>query len=690
MTNLMKIYFNRFMLLMLLGLSVAACHKEDSLPDSPNKGPEVITPDIDKINTTLRGKALILASNGNIIPMLQARLTELSTDISDTDLKFILMDEATAADFLADNTKYSMLRSRYNSDCAIGFVDPAANSLRLMEQLRRPLYEANLPTKVDNTLIEQFSDIHIYMMMSNGNAQATPKPDRESVSRIEVVSTTFEEDESGTETTSEYTTKAKPNLTSHLLGRAAEKIISWVNREIESADGLHPALTRSDSVDYRDESTSTYEWNDVSLTLDFSEISDAHGGVDSTFSPITVETDVKFTISAAYDEKQNKDVYDVQMSYKYPANESWMAKGDYEKHGIIYYEDMAYNYKWAGYVFIGPIINLQMKRDTTTIDNANVETWGAAPRNEAGSVVNTHVPLGVEHGYSFSCGASVGMSAGGPSAEKSRAFGFSKAYTEPADLTTTSSSEMPFEYVDKLNDIEGAYWEYNRTSYNLYDYTWGINPSLNDVPSSILISNVEQSAGVSFILSNSRDFGDSDIKLSIDMSYKLYSEACTPWDRDRFTRTVPSLNESITAPIVYRYSEKYNPGPYNSETSADDDGWMQLKSMLMQNPLYKSLDTADVLKVGARVEYVDIKVTGEDGSVTTEKVRGVDAMFDEIWADTIKSLVNQYNGTKVDAVWIIGATDAYGNWQKRGLYINGTTWQETLDIKALKEELDSK
>ena len=110
----------------------------------------------------------------------------------------------------------------------------------------------------------------------------------------------------------------------------------------------------------------------------------------------------------------------------------------------------------------------------------------------------------------------------------------------------------------------------------------------------------------------------------------------------------------------------------------------------MQNPLYKSLDTADVLKVGARVEYVDIKVTGEDGSVTTEKVRGVDAMFDEIWADTIKSLVNQYNGTKVDAVWIIGATDAYGNWQKRGLYINGTTWQETLDIKALKEELDSK
>lgn len=656
-------------------LVVAGCTKDDDSPkggaDNDDESPSVEWPTKDVVSKTFGHKAVILAGSESVIPFMAKRLKSMESTLVD-DVQFVLMDETNAATFLSDESKYSTLRTLWNANRIVGFYNPGANALTLLEKLSRDARHQNEPTNVTSEMIEQYSKISLYLTRADRNSYIYSRPEVDKTIHI----TTKHTGEDGVVNESEETHTIKPKLSNYEWGRVAESVIEWLNNNVPKSD-LHRAFvdTRASNSGISFDPSVATTW-DQSITVDYEKYNHDPGRCDDDWpDKRTVTAKVTVFASGAYNEALNADVYDVQVQHYFPTSDVWEGC---EHVG----SPAAYTNKFAGFTYVGPTFKFSLSSNNTSFkfDGTNVQVIEPAPVVTSGTVTTTHDPGSTTLGGSLSGGGQVDGGTAGVNGGGHFDIGFAADFTLPKDFTAVSHQEMPFTYESKDGYAKWTWGWYDGTDvYELFDFHWGRNADYI-APPDVVCTNYSGRIGLSFGVSNSRNInttgGDINVYLNMNApSYKLYSELATTWDfwedMSVYSDATETSPYQLQMPTVYRYFEKYKPAP--AETT-NKDGWIQLLAILRTNVNFDAF-CDEAIVVGAEYEK------DSNGKL------GVDIMADEIWKDCINSLITQYNNTSTgdmgDDEWIICLGKTGGTYIPRALHIKGKTWTMVEDYTTI-------
>lgn len=412
-------------------------------------------------------------------------------------------------------------------------------------------------------------------------------------------------------------------------GQMAENVCQWLENNAGTESRVHPAFrsrVAAEDINYY-------------VNTQYKTLTVKYDGYYNDPEPRTVTTEVIFSYITGYNTLNEFDVYDIKIEEKFPAQESYIENMYTE-------EKAAYNYKYTGGFYEGPMVKLYLTEEDEKFDFQsydNTTLLSPTPIMEASEVSTTHYP------GNWTFGGSVGGSLGYKEAGGSASFSFS--YTLPTTTLTTVASEMPVEYTSTDNL---PVWKYSLTcDYdNVYINKWGSNGHFHSekIPD-IAKGEVRTSQMVSFAVKNAKEsLGEKKVTLHADVNFKCHEVASSPFNEMHHTIN-NNATYTLDMPVVFRYFEKYTPSPYKMGANADAANWNNLESLLMSNVNYKAFKD-ETLTVGA---------------VTEAKL---DSTAQSIWEETVNSLIKQYNGRMNPACeYIIGLADSDGDYLPIGLQI---------------------
>lgn len=625
-------------------LAFAACEDNDYSGGNEQDEESIILsqqPTADEIKIRYQGKGCYAGILDDLIENhLKPRVQENGTDLSDADLDVVIMSEAFAGEVLNDQTKFEQLKTLWNKQRAVGFIEPESNAIELLDKLRNQSFDYR--SEITSEMVSDFNKIKLFVTVAGLKNYVHDKYN--DPIDFQVTETSIEENQSVTE--SQYVKQIPVKMDGYHLGQVAEGLCAWLNQNVAIEDGVDPALVKSRSDSEYTYGSSATEWV-RNLSISYQEVSEYN---DPTFSARTFSTTTQVKAIGAYCGSDNSDLYDIEVLDKFPISQIYYQNYLLDQYGAVDYKD-----KYTGYCYRGPEVELNLKDASGKEINSGVGIYSASPQIENETLSTTHYPATA----SFGSSVSGGVSSEGPGLS----VGLSSSFTLPYDATTYAYKEMKFNYSEGGGKSK---WEYYHDGYWIYNWTWGFNGKFNNVYGPAK-NDSDFSFMLTFKLPNSRSYGEQDVYLDTKMSYGIYSEVCKPKKHTRYSYHWGPFNRSFLLPVVYRYFGKYAPSYYSATISATDDDWVNLKSMLEDNPTYRAL-CDDAIMVGARVE------TTADGR------NGVEAQAERIWIETMNSIIQQRNGhTYVDGEWVIGLYGE-GSWLKKGLHIKGNNWEIVDDV----------
>lgn len=487
--------------------------------------------------------------------------------------------------------------------------------------------------------IESLDDINIYAVRADGTSLFIEKVGAASTGEGTVVSIS-EEGESEEIAVQEETDYSEP--TDYEKGRAGENFAEWLNENALIGDQPDIAFSRSSSSEYSlVPVTKTFH---RSFTVSHKWINEYDKDAKAPGDQI-IDTKTVITIYGSYSPEFNCDVYDVNTYQEFPTQNIYHKNKVVKKSGL-------YKYKFTGSCYYGPRVKLAL----TGIDNnSDVELEEAAPLPENGDYRVSHNPMTV------SLGASLQGKVSSKGLEGT--IGLSCGITLPSTTIQFSHKDIGISYSNS-NDI--ADWEYY-TDYSIYKHQLGFNGNFIGVPD-ICRSFCRTDQAVTFVVSDTKGYGDKQLKLKYDVYFRTYSEYCRIWNGWWHRQKYYYPTQSIALPTVYRFFEKYTPyhiAKYSG--NADTADWTYMNNLLKDNVNYRAL-CDEALKVGA----------------TTDA--GLDINATKIWREALTALVKQYNGTKTGSKYVVALAKSDGSHLPLGLVIKDGVWSITENVDAVPAE----
>ncbi len=588
-------------------------------------------PTEDEVKTQFSGKvALLQENNDNVLEYLNKRLINTATELTEnTDV--VVMDEAKVQSLLNNETEYGILRKLWNSNKVMVFINPGSDAFTLVERLKQldPTASVAAPTESD---LDQFKNIHVYATRADGAALYHEKVDNPRSTAHGIICEVTEEGEKEI-FNGQIASTHKPN--EYNKGRLAENVAAWLNERALLGEQHDVAFVRSDNS-YSVEPTPVTFYFSINITHDwFKEYSPKDAKVPSS---TMVDAKAHLEIYGTYSTTRNCDVYDINIYEEFPANKTCIE----DKY---VHEFLAYNYKYTGGCYSGPTVDLRLK----DIPKPSIEVEEAAPLPQTdGKYNNTHYPMQIGFGGSLQ---------GNLSATPGLSAGLSVSCQLPHTTTSFNHAEMP---IDFSNDDKHAKWTYS-TDYRAYKWMWGINPTFINIPD-VVKSFCKTDQAVTFIVNNTKSYGEKSVTLLLDLQWNFFSEYADPWEHWTFRprEVIPYLSTKM--PKVNRYFDKYTPYPLPGYSDIGDGSeWGNLEERLMRNINYRAL-CDETLQVGAQTE------------------KGLDVTAENIWRTAIESLVTQYNGTKTTYEYVIALARTNGTHIELGLHIKDGLWRLIEDV----------
>lgn len=625
-------------------LAFAACEDNDYSGENEYDEESIILaqqPTADEIKIRYQGKCYYAGISDDLIENhLKPRVQEHGTGLSDADLDVVIMSDAFAGEALNDQVKFEQLKTIWNKRRAVGFIEPGRNAVELLGKLRNQSFDYR--SEITSETVSDFNKIKLFVTVAGAKNYVHEKYN--DPIDFQVTETAIGENQRVTE--SQYAEQIPVKMDGYHLGLVAEGLCAWLNQNVAVEDGADPALVKSRSDSKYAYGSGEIEWV-RNLSVSYKEISEYN---DPVFSSRTISVTTRVKTIGAYCVADNSDLYDVEVLDKFPVSQIYYQNYLLDEYGVVNYKD-----KYTGYCYKGPEVELNLKNGSGNAINSGVGIYSASPQIENETLSTTHYPTTA----SFGSSVSGSVSSEGPGLS----VGLSSSFSLPYDATTCAYKEMKFNYSEGSGKSK---WEYYHDGYWIYNWTWGFNGSFNNVYGPAK-NDSDFSFMLTFKLDDSRSYGEQDIYLDTKMSWGIYSELCKPKDHTRYNYYWGPFTRSFLLPVVYRYFGKYAPSYYSATISATDDDWVNLKSMLEDNPTYKALSD-DAIMVGARVE------TTADGR------DGVEAQAERIWIETMNSIIQQRNvHTHVKGEWVVGLYGE-GAWLKKGLHIKGNNWEIVDDV----------
>lgn len=597
-------------------------------------------PTTDVVDTRYDGTAaLFITGQDEILGKLQSRLPNL-VDLSGNP-DFILFDEGAIPQFISDDAELSRLKGLYALGAAVGCVNPAGNWAELYHEIA---YDVSHDDDDNGCRYEDmvpiFESCDFYITKADGRVYAHDRvADADTVTQVIVTTDTDQEGNlSGSTENESYICNHVPN--DYQWGREAEKVVEWLN---ENAGTMtqSPYFVATNAVkggmDEMLQANLVYTWSP--------SVKIKHYAYNYDYADSYPDVKVRFTVRAAYSEKDGKDLYDVQVVEEFPANESFVADNAMTR------KHLAYRWKYTGHTYAGPEVDMWLATNAITAkddypyDATAVDIHGAVPKNEAGSYTVTHVPGSWSVGGSATAGVSGKDFAG--------SLGFAFNYTMPADLKTTTSSNMPVTYTRTgkvakwVYDAKGAY----------YSGPWGSNSTCHRDFPDISVKNCETDQILLFAVDGARQIGSSPMYLAIRINFKTKWAKGGPWKgEDKSGTDSHHCFYSLQLPEVMRYFTKYTPSA--SGVIADAAEWNSLHTMFKNgNVNYRAL-CDDVLRIGAPTK---------DNVVERANT---------IWDKVVDQLVKEYGKTSTKYEYTVVLKDEDGNRLKSALQIKNGDWKK--------------
>lgn len=624
--------------ILVAGLSMSLLSCDDDEPGfgsgddvAPTVQPQPVE---DVVSVTYSGKVAILQPNGDgVISYLTKRLKNTTAELTE-DVDVVVMDEAKADEFINNETELARLKKIWNQNKVVVFVSPGRNALSLLSRLKQcdPSVALEAPTDGE---VADLEAVHIFATRADGHAMFHDRVDAAGGGAHSVI---VRETEAGDEVvfSGEQTPAQAPS--EYAKGRIAENTAAWLSEYAPTGQQRDARFVCAESQhSVAPVSVTTYRTITVSHDW-FLEHSEEGAKV---LASSTVDAKCKMDVCGVYSPTADCDIYDVNMYEEFDAAKTFVPN-------TIVYEHLAYNYKYTGGCYYGPEVDIHLN----DVEESSVEVEEVAPLPlTSGQYNNTHYPMTLNLGASFQ---------GNISSEPGLSAGFSMGCTLPYTTTSFNHDEMPIAF---SNDGKHAKWVYEAAiKGKLYKCAWGLNPDPQDMPDFVK-SFCHTDQAVSFVVSGAQALGERAVSLRCDLKWTVYSEYADPWEhwsnRARYSQGV-----TVSLPKVYRYFEKYTPYPLMGGT-ADGSEWGNLEDRLMSNVNYRAL-CDETLRVGAQTEA------------------GLDVTAENIWRETINSLVTQYNGTATSNEYVIALAKSDGTHISLGLHIKDGVWRLVENVDDVK------
>ena len=603
------------------GLTMGSCNDDDS-GGGGGQEPTVFPaekPTTDFVKHTYGDKVAFLGADTKFVSFFKKRFSQIDTDITDAT-RVVVLDNAIAANFLTDGALFEKLQKIWDRNGICIFLNPGSNAVELHHQLLTGKRTATGEDQKD--LAKNYDNLLLHAVTGSGHSLYYANPEVQHKSYVTINKLT------GEETTEEKVYTFEPN--DYQWGEIADNTCEWIIKNMAAEHATpHKSLVRATSDYTLDGIIYTY-YCPVTVLHDLVE----KVGYGTSPAPTYTNARYEYTVTSAFNESMQCDVYDVSLTQDFPANETYVKN-------VVTKTSAAYKYKYSGGNYSGPTVEAYLfsHSDALQLNESTVDLYAMSPLPEAGTYSTTHDPGSLTIGGSVTAGAS-GVSGS-----------FSCVATLPKTTQTTVEEEMPVSFSRK--DAH-AYWEYMQDK-DIYDYRAGLNPVYLGPPDFSMKYCMTNQA-VTFAVKDSKKLADSRVYLHTYMNYKTFHETDSPWDW--FIRIYNhGFKMDYTLPLTLRYFEKYTPYRFYSSAPADDTGWKNLEDMLKGNVNYRSL-CDEMLKVGGNTEAA-LKKNAED-----------------IWKETITSLINQYQGTKTAHEYIVALADTKGNKQAIGLHIKDGVWTQ--------------
>lgn len=621
----------------------------------------------DLVEEHFSGKvAMLLANNDHeVLNYLNRRLSNVSTNLSG-DAAVILMDETTAGNTLDNDELYNKVKDSWMNNDVLLFLSPWTNTCKLINKLKCESTGELIddPTTDD---MDKFQDIGIFGIRGDGHTLYLSNFSSKSGC---YKSTTYDVNESGEMTLESIkenddvqNSVSIPN--EYNKGRVAEMAAEWLNEFADNDAQPNRAFTRTDgqyamkktSVTYNKKFFLEHRWIEKYAPKKAKIPNGSH-----------YDMKVRISATGSYAEAEDCDIYDIIITEEFPGNETCIR----DKY---VYEKAAYNYKYTGGCYYGPMVDLHIfdSHHKTLIDSNWVDVLNPVPRPEIGQSTQTHNPMQIGFG---------GGLTGNLSEQSGLSLGLSMNVQLPSTSVSYSHSEMPADYSDKN---ARAIWVFN-TNYRVYSGTWGSNKKFHEFPEIVQKKCITTQA-VTFKLNESKErYSTHSTKISLvySLGWRVYNEYSDPWkikvniqefgefvggygyDYDKHFRP-GGKDFYMELPTVSRYFEKYTPYPFKIKGEESISEWTYVENLLKGNVNYRALKD-ETLRVGAQTS------------------KGVEETALKIWRETLNALVKQYDG-QVNAIkneYVIGLARTDGSHVKLGLNIKGSNWQIIENVDDIK------
>lgn len=522
--------------MLIAAVTLQGCSNDD--PELPGEDeieypvPEI--PENDVVTTKMDAKTCVMTTNlDDVGALFVKRLENTGTELTD-ETELLILDDEACNKFVKDEEEYNRISYYYFRGGIIYIHKPAMGTANLMARL-----QYGMSPVVSDETIDPVAEAYIcHVSGAEYWGGAAWEQDAHEHTYYDEEGNEYKESCDGDEKPTEY-----------YYGRYAESSAKFINEVVNN-------LVRSNATTVRSRAGTTQlapEKIPITYTVPYHGLVTYHLKQDKVLECM-IPRDYQFYVETAYSFDQDKDFYSIHYSQSIPVSQAFKGHFSFKR-------KMAYYDKYGGFNFFKHHVEVELCNYKPGVSIYSLD--GVLPKNEPLNGQEATVK-----GWNISGNVSFGTGL---------MFGLTEGYNSSTTITVPYK-DIPVVYQQKRKDL--LRWEYKASSWMNYYSNRGRNGGYKAGPK-ICEQDITFEQGWGWIVSNTKQQGDTPLKLRVNTGTGLTSGACTSGAGGNSHWNFYQYEEDerwFKLPVPERFRNKYDivASPLNDES-------VRLRQLFTQN-----------------------------------------------------------------------------------------------------------